>query len=374
MTGLADLPLALLTCLAAPAPASSTAPVTVPAPAPEAAATAEPAPAPEPAPTAEPPPEPEYIQKKWDLGLWPGVSLNAKHGGKKVRNNYAFALGWTRSTQLDGIAAGFGATVVDEDAQGVAISLGANITRGTHRGVQATHGYNYARQLRGVQFGGINRAKTAHGVQFGLLNVSGNHRGAQFGLINYAQRADASFALLPITKEGGIRPEVTTSDTALLEVGLRLPARFTYAFFTAGLHPVGTDGRGHVGTNLERGKSWQFGGGFGGHIPAGDKFFIDLDMASYGVTSGLRAGANLGALGKLRAMVGWQAAPRVAVFGGPTLNVLVDDLDNPVDRPGYGWVAYSTHQPDVILVDDPTFERQDIRVRVWPGFVAGIRF
>ena len=254
------------------------------------------------------------------------------------------------------------------------MSMAANITRGTHRGIQATHGYNYAMDLRGVQFGGINRTKTAHGVQFGLINVSGNHRGAQFGLINYAERADASFALLPITKEGGIRPEVSSSDTALLELGIRLPARFTYAFVSAGLHPFGSDARGHVGTNLERGKTWQFGGGFGGHIPVDDKFFIDLDLAYYGVTSGLRAGANIGGLGKFRAMVGWQAAPRVAVFGGPTLNVLVDDLDRPVDRPGYGWVAYSTHERNVIVADDPTYELQDIRVRVWPGFVAGIRF
>jgi hypothetical protein len=154
-----------------------------------------------------------------------------------------------------------------------------------------------------------------------------------------------------------------------------LPARHTYAFLGAGLHPFGTK-RGHVGTAYERGKAWEFGGGFGVHIPATDEVFVDIDMSGWGVTSGLRRGAALGGMGKLRAMVGWQAARRVAIFGGPTLNVLVDSIEEDtllpaneadglrrgkVDRPGYGWVAY-----------EHSFE--DVRVRVWPGFVAGMRF
>jgi hypothetical protein len=325
-----------------------------------------------PAPAA-PAVDPEYADQPFDIGLWPGLSLNAKHKGKKVKNRVSLGFGWTRAAKVDGLAAGLGATVIDEDGEGVAVSLAANINHGRHRGIQATHGYNSAVDMRGVQVGGINHAKVLHGVQFGLLNVGGNVRGAQFGLINYAERADASFALLAITKEGGIRPEVSSSDTALVEIGLRLPARFTYSFFTAGLHPFGTD-KGHVGSNLQRGKSWQLGAGFGGHIPVDDKFFIDLDLSGYLVTSGLGAGANLGAMTKLRAMVGWQAAPRVAVFAGPTLNALVDDLDNPVQRPGYGWVSYSSDNPPHPIPQDASDELDRVRVRVWPGFVAGVRF
>ena len=112
------------------------------------------------------------------------------------------------------------------------------------------------------------------------------------------------------------------------------------------------------------------------HVPIKDEVFLDMDLSAWGVTSGLRRGAALGGLGKLRAMVGWQPAPRLAIFGGPTLNVLVDALESDdllpaneaegarigkVDRPGYGWVAYA-HSFD------------EVRVRVWPGFVAGMRF
>jgi hypothetical protein len=379
---------------AAPAPAPAPAPEAAPPAAPpEPTTAAEPAsasasvtgvkqPPPKPAP-AKPPepqskPESPYKHVPFDIGLVPGLSINGRHEGKRVRNNFSIAFGWTRAARVDGIAAGLGATVVDEQMQGIAASLGANIVRGTMRGVQYTHGYNFAADLRGVQNGAINRAHTVRGLQIGLINIGGHVRGAQIGLINWAKSADASFALLPVTKEGGIRFEASTSDTALLNVGIRLPARYTYVFAGVGIHPFGTE-RGHTGTNLERGKAWEFGGGFGGHIPVTDEVFIDLDVSGWGVTSGLRAGAALGGMSKARLMVGWQAAPRIAIFGGPTLNVLVDRGEEEVgplrgssdarvqprlgrvERPGYGWVAYER-------------EMDGVRMRVWPGFVAGVRF
>jgi hypothetical protein len=318
---------------------------------------------------------PAEVYVPFDIGLVPGLSINGRHRGKPIRNKFSLSFGWSRTTRLDGIALALAATIVDEDAQGITASLGANVTRGIHRGAQFTNGYNYAFDLRGVQSGGLNRAEHVRGVQIGLVNIGGHVRGAQIGLVNWAKSADASFALLPITREGGIRFEVSTSDTALVNIGVRLPARHTYAFLGAGLHPFGTK-RGHVGTELERGKAWEFGGGFGVHVPVTKTVFIDLDLSGWGVTSGLRQGAALGGLGKARVMAGWQAAPHLAIFGGPTLNVLVDAIDpdpiplgneaegvriGKVERPGYGWVAYA-HSFD------------DVRVRVWPGFVAGMRF
>lgn len=319
-----------------------------------------------------------YHLVPFDIGLVPGLSINGRHEGKRVRNKFSVAFGWTHATRVDGIAVGLGATIVDEHMHGISASLGANINRGVHRGIQFTHGYNYAADLRGVQHGAINRADAARGLQIGLVNIGGHVHGAQIGLVNWAKSADASFALLPITREGGIRFEVSSSDTALINAGIRLPARHTYAFAGAGLHPVGVD-RGRIGPNLSRGKAWEFGGGFGGHIPVTDALFIDIDLSGWGVTSGLRAGAPLAGMTKLRAMVGWQAAPRVAIFAGPTFNAMIDrvqpdvvplldDEENErgpnlgeVERPGYGWVSY---------------ERVDrgLRLRMWPGFVAGVRF
>ena len=332
------------------------------------------APAPEPAPApAAPPP---HVDVAIDIGLFPSLSINGSHKGRKVKNSLSFALGWTRAAKLEGIAAAGFATIVDEEARGVTWSLGANIARGSHHGLQVTHGYNHADVLRGVQSGAINHARQVTGLQVGMLNVGGTVRGAQFGLINYAEEADASFALLPITQKGGVHPEVWTSDTALLNVGIRLPAKYTYAFVAAGLHPI--DRRASSGDVVpladaaptalyyrpepeRRGRAMELGVGFGGHIPAGKAAFVEADLSVYGVTSGLNLTPPFANLTKLRLMAGWQAAERLAVYGGPTLNLMVDDVRRPVDRPGYGWVAAS-------------HTRGEYRLRFWPGFAAGVRF
>lgn len=325
-----------------------------------------------PRPPAMPPPAPAYVDVGFDIGLLPGLSINGKHRGKKVRNRFSLSFGWNRAAVVDGMSLAFLATVVDEQMNGISASLVANVTKGTQRGVQFTTGYNHARDLRGAQFGSINWASEVRGVQIGLVNIGGHVHGAQIGLVNWAKSADASFALLPITKEGGVRFEVTTSDTALINAGIRLPAKHTYAFIGAGVHPLGTR-NGRVSPQYDRGKAWEFGGGFGVHIPASKKVFIDVDLSGWGVTSSLNRGAALGTLGKLRAMVGWQIARRFAIFGGPTLNVLVDATEETilgaeevgvrtgaVARPGYGWVTYE-------------HTAGDVRIRAWPGFVAGVR-
>ena len=308
----------------------------------------------------------------FDIGLFPPLSINGSHRNQKIRNTISVALGWTRVDRLEGAAGALGATIVDEDARGVTLALAANLTHGEHQGIQASHGYNHAGSLRGVQFGLVNHAHEARGVQAGLINVGrGRVRGVQFGLINYAEEADASFALIPVTKKGGVRPEVWTSDTAAINVGLRLPANYTYAFFAGGLHPiarreppVNTQHEAHPRPGRERtdGMSLMAGMGFGGHLPVTDDVALDGDLSGWVVTSGLRAAPPLASLAKLRAMVSWQLRPRLAVWGGPTVNVLVDRVDARVPRPGYGWVANSTHVED------------GWRIRWWPGFAAGLRF
>jgi hypothetical protein len=321
---------------------------------------------PGPGTVAGPSPAPDpYVHVPFDIGLFPALSINGSHRNQKIRNTISLGLGWTRTDQLEGVAAALGATLVDEDASGITGALAANITRGEHRGIQFANGYNHAGSLRGVQMGAINHANEARGVQSGIINVTrGRIRGVQFGLVSYAEEADASFALIPVTKKGGVRPEVWTSDTAAINVGLRLPANYTYAFFAGGLHPVARTPP-PVVAQADRlrapGLALMAGMGFGGHLPVTDDVGLDADVSGWVVTSGLRAAPPLASLGTVRAMVSWQLRPRLAVWGGPTFNVMVERAEDGVARPGYGWVAGS-HEVD------------DVRIRWWPGFAAGLRF
>ncbi|MCX4243814.1 LA_2272 family surface repeat-containing protein [Paraliomyxa miuraensis] len=312
-----------------------------------------------PAPPADP-----YVHVPFDIGLFPSLSINGSHRDQKIRNTISMAAGWTRTDRLEGAAGAMGATVVDEDARGITMALGANLTRGEHRGIQAGGIYNHAGSLRGVQFGLVDHVDQAHGVQMGLVNVArGRIRGVQFGLINYAEEADASFALIPVTKKGGVRPEVWTSDVAAINVGIRLPANYTYAFFAGGVHPIARH-QPPVTTQEQRqgGMALMAGMGFGAHLPVNDDVGIDGDLSGWVVTSGLRAAPPLANLAMLRAMLSWQLRPHLAVWGGPTVNVMVDRTDDGVPRPGYRWVAGSS------------YEVEGFRIRWWPGFAAGLRF
>jgi len=296
-----------------------------------------------------------------NVGVFPPLSINGAHRDQKIRNTLSASFGWSRVHRLEGAAVALGATIIDEDARGVTWSLGANLTHGEHYGVQSSQGFNHAGSLRGVQLGMVNHVHEARGIQAGLINVGrGRVRGIQVGLINYAEEADLSFALIPVTKKGGVRPEVWTSDTAAINVGIRLPANYTYAFFAGAMHPFA---RRQPPVTIQDtkgpGASLMAGMGYGGHIPVTDAVAIDGDLSGWVVTAGLHTPTAVAGLAKARAMVSWQIGPHLALWGGPTFNVMVDQvgIEVKVPRPGYGLSA-----------------RAYAGVRWWPGFAAGLRF
>lgn len=302
-----------------------------------------------PEPVAPAPTTSEYRRVPFNVGLVPGASINSRTKGQKIRNHGSIAFLWSTTDRLDGIAVGVGATLVREETNGFQAAVGANVAHRL-RGMQAAAFYNQATYANGAQAGLVNRANLVEGgAQFGLVNTGRHVRGVQFGLVNYAESADASIGLVAVTKEGGIHPEFFTSDLAAFNIGVRLPARYTYSFLSASIHPFGDA------------KGWMFGAGFGGHIPAGEKAFVDLDVSGQAYFRGLEFGRGIAPVGTFRVTFGWQALERLALFGGPTASAIFDDPADELPRPGYGWTAY-THQ------------QGSFRVRVWPGFAAGLRF
>ncbi len=303
-----------------------------------------------------------------NIGLLPPLSVNGQHRGKnEIRNVFSMAGLWSDVYRLDGIAMALGASVVRERMNGAQLSVGGNIA-GRVDGLQLANGFNHAKAVSGVQAAIVNSAKIVEpgfqggvvnvvgkmrGTQLGIVNVGGDVTGAQVGIFNFANRADAAVGLVSITREGNVHPEVSINDTASINLALRFPATYTYSFIEAGLHPGG------------EGRGWQLGFGFGGHIPVAKQLFVDVDIAGHAVFRGLSDVDTPDGLAKLRAMFGWQAFPRLAVFGGPTLNVLVErNVETLLSRPGlYQWGPHAYRD-----------SAEQLRVRVWPGFVAGVRF
>jgi hypothetical protein len=240
---------------------------------------------------------------------------------------------------------------VTDEARGAQLAGVANVV-GRAAGTQATFGFNWAGSIRGAQLAVVNvgRREVA-GVQLGVVNVGGNIRGAQLGLFNFARRSDASLGLLSVTREGGVHADVWTSDTAAFNVGVRFDAKYTYSFLAAGFHPAG------------RGAGWQFGGGLGGHVPLWGPAALEIDVAGYAAFVDPAFRTAFASLGKARLMLAWRLRPRLTLWGGPTFNVQHDDPTRVASRLGYGWTTYQ-------WVDDDG----DDRIRLWPGFVAGVRF
>lgn len=308
-----------------------------------------------------------YFYIPFDLGLFPPLSINGQDGrGKKVRNVASLSVVWGRSTLLDGVAFSTGVSFVDERMNGAQLAMLGNVA-GQSDGAQISLGFNHADRASGVQAAPVNHAREIElgaqlgvvnvggklrGVQLGLLNAGREIKGAQVGLFNFSGKADAAVGLLSITREGNVHPEVSTSDTANIHLGFRFPARYTYSFFDFGIQPGGP------------GKGLQAGLGLGGRVRLPHDLFLDIDLATYAAFRGFHSNTP-DLLAKLRATFGWQPYERLAVFGGPTLNALVElGTIDALTRPGpYQWSPY-----------DYASDTDRVRVRVWPGFVAGVRF
>lgn len=313
----------------------------------------------------------KYEEVSIDVGAFPPLSINGQLAKEKnirdtqIRNTATFSLLWGRSGAVDGVAMSLGGSYVRDRVEGAQLSLLANIAPGKLDGAQLSYGanvagsvrgaqlaiYNHANAIAGGQVGVANFGRDVRGAQVGLVNIGRQVHGVQVGLLAFADSADAQIALFSGTREYGVHPSIATSDTGLLEVALRFPARRTYSEMIMGLHPMGA------------GEAWTFGLAFGVHNPLANRLFLDVDLASLGVANGAGFRVPLGFMSKLRVMVGWQPYDRLGVFGGPTVSFMADRVDGTerdTVRPGYGW-ANTVHEGS-------------FRARMWPGFVAGVRF
>ncbi|MBV1858132.1 MAG: caspase family protein [Nannocystaceae bacterium] len=313
----------------------------------------------------------KYEDVFFNVGLLPPLSINGQLAKAKrirdteIRNTMSVSLVWGRSGAVDGVAMSLGGSYVRGNVEGAQLSLLANVAKGKLDGAQLSNGANIAGSVRGAQFGTYNHANAMQGFQAGMVNFGRDVRGVQAGMVNvgrqvqgvqvglfaFADSADAQIALFSGTREHGVHPSLYTSDTSLHGVALRFPAKRTYSEIIMALHPMGAR------------KAWTFGLAFGVHTPLAHRLFVDVDLASLGVANGPGFRLPLGLMSKLRVMVGWQPYERLAVFGGPTVAFManrISDTERETVRPGYGWAT--------------TVHEGSFRARMWPGFIAGLRF
>ncbi|HEX8824368.1 MAG TPA: hypothetical protein VF794_30885 [Archangium sp.] len=278
-----------------------------------------------------------------------GMAMGANYAGQ-VRG-MQFALGGNvAGGSMRGWQTAVGVNVASGELVGAQVAVGLNIAAGPSRGLQASSGINIARHLEGGQLSLLNVGGEVSGAQVGLINVARRMKGLQLGLINVAREAEgANLGLLNFVGNGQHHVQVWASDLSMTNVALKFGGKYFHTLFTVGLRP---------GREGQR-RWWAAGMGFGAHIPFGP-LFLDLDALASSLHEGRLISPSGNLLGQLRLLGGWQPFSHFAVFGGVTVNSLVNfhgEEPRGMDRWGQGFV----------------YSEDAVRVRTWPGLVAGVQ-
>jgi hypothetical protein len=185
-----------------------------------------------------------------------------------------------------------------------------------------------------------------NGGQFGIINVAQFVTGAQFGILNVAEDvAGAPIGFVSIVKHGQHHLALWGSDTADLNLGVKLGNQHVYSLFTVGTERLTEDRRLFAGFGL------------GVHIPKRQVFF-NIEALTLGIKEAGTWPDDLHMLHKGRMGMGWRLAPRFSVVGGATVNVYTSRLNDGADFAERMWYHGK---------ENSTW------VRVWPGLFFGFQ-
>ncbi len=313
---------------------------------------------------AEPEPdEPRPIPLRISLLPYVGVGSPASH--EDVISPFSFNIIGGVARRVEGVELGSVFNITTERFRGLQMAGVTNIVRGPFQGAQMAGVLNVVRgPMQGAQLAGVanvasrvegyqgagiaNIAQTVDGAQISLFNVAKEVDGVQLGLLNFADHVDGtSIGLLSVVGNGWRELGVYTTDITALNVSYKIGGPNVYTIFTFG------------GNSELRTPEWVGGLGFGGHIPLGRRWYLDLD-AWAGTTSEAQAIEDKkgAVLLEARANLGLQLGP-LHLFGGPIWNTSIGFDDNVEAVSGFG--------------------RGEVRqamggaaVRSWPGFMVGI--
>jgi uncharacterized protein YjbI with pentapeptide repeats len=232
----------------------------------------------------------------------------------------------------------------------------AQVTRGSFTGAQLGLANVTVRDFTGPQIGLANvSGGPTQGLQLGLANVTARRmHGAMIGLVNVAEDSEAAIGLINVLWRGQTHLDVWGTDYGVASIGLvhggSKGVHNIYSFGITGRHDRAV-----------------FAPSFGIGVSAAREryFFVDIDLLStwlfYRDSDQKEWDASL--IGTLRVPVGFRFTPEVALFISPTLNVSVAPRK-----------TNSLEDPSLIGGARLTPADKDVLVRLWPGFMAGVRF
>ncbi|MCC6622313.1 MAG: hypothetical protein IT385_13705 [Deltaproteobacteria bacterium] len=251
--------------------------------------------------------------------------------------------GRVRGAQLSGAL-----NVVDADVHGAQLAGGLNLATGELVGAQLGPIDVALGDVRGAQIGAINVAGgRVTGAQIGAINVaSGGVDGVQIGAINVASKAKAGIGLVNVYWDGWTEADLAVTETTLTLAGVRHGSDGLYNVY-------------YAGTRLDRPTDLTLGIGIGGRWQIAERLELSLDVTT--LTTALEGRfTGMHAQTTLRPQIAWRVTDALALWAGPTLNVLAtDQADVDLGLPS-----------SAVRVGDAG---DDVQVWMWPGFAAGLR-
>lgn len=213
-----------------------------------------------------------------------------------------------------------GVSNIGKNVNGFQVSGLFNTSRGNVGGWQIAGLANYSKTVRMSQLAGLGNIASdrVKGAQIaGLFNYSKYVDGGQIGFINIADSVGGiPVGFISIVRKGYHKIELSAEEILYTNFTYKLGVRRFYNIFTIGIQP-GSDG-----------PVWGFGYGIGGQIGT-RRTVVSLDLKGTQIMENVDE-QNFNVSFRFSPVVGIRIARRLSLFFGPSLNLHVSDLLDPV--------------------------------------------
>lgn len=210
--------------------------------------------------------------------------------------------------------------------------------------------------LRSAQLAGFANINTneLHGVQVsGFFNYTRKLKGLQLGVFNYVDSLEkgVSIGILSFVRNGYHTFEISGNESLYGVLSYKTGTRSFYNILA-------------VGASVKNDMIyWGWGYGIGTIVPISSKVDLNFEGTCFQINEDKWYNDKLNLLNKINLSVSYKVNDNLTVFGGPSWNVMVSDIENVNQESKFvPWHVF-----------DKTYDN-NINVKMYPGFNLGIRF
>lgn len=235
----------------------------------------------------------------------------------------------------------------------------SNVANGKIEGVQASGFNNIARKgINGIQvagFGNVSLDTVTGGQVSGILNVAKHLKGFQLGLINYSDTIEEGIMVgfLSYSRKGYHQLELEGNESLYGNVSFKTGTTQFYNILS-------------LGAKVKKEQLfWSFGYGVGSQLQFNEKLGMNIDLTAHHLNKDSEFTPHLNLLSQLKPSVFYAFHPHFTLYGGPSINLLVSDVNIYGDSPqNDGFVEETIYDKNI----------DDVNVKLYFGLQAGLRF